>query len=134
MRFSNALHPLALCAVVNGSACAVTGNHPTRSPNTIDWASLRCGSEGDANLPTPTYGTEKAVFQVRSQVVITASPATIYNTLLDFQSYHRWNSFVVDVTLPPDVVTTPDDLYIGAVTTFTTQGILPPMNTTSIEI
>ncbi|KAL8364718.1 hypothetical protein RB595_003819 [Gaeumannomyces hyphopodioides] len=123
MHISKALRTLAFFAAISHS-----------SAGEIHWASLRCPGEGGANLPTPTYGTEKAVFQICSQVVINASPAAVYHALLDFQSYPQWNSFVVNVALPAGVTKTPDDLFVGAATTFTTWGILPLINSTSTEI
>jgi hypothetical protein len=57
----------------------------------------------------------------------------VYNTIMDFNAYHVWNSFVTDVDVPPGVET-PDGVYVGMPMTFTTSGIVPLVNTTSAEI
>lgn len=104
--------------------------------STVDWASLRCPeNDSSAVLPTPTYGLAGAVFTVCTEQNISAPPELVYNTILDFRSYHLWNSFVVDVEdLPPNVTRTPENVYVGMPMTFVTQGIVPLINTTSSEI
>lgn len=57
----------------------------------------------------------------------------MYDALIDFNSYHLWNSFVIDVDVPPGV-RTPEDLYVGMPMTFTTSGVVPLVNTTSAEV
>lgn len=102
---------------------------------TIDWGSIRCPPANSLDtLPTPTYSTEKGLFLVCTELVINASPRDIYHAVFDFRTYSRWNSFVRDVALPPEVARTPDDVCVGLATRFTTTGIIPLLNTTSIEI
>ncbi|KAK7954596.1 hypothetical protein PG996_015403 [Apiospora saccharicola] len=102
---------------------------------TINWGSIRCpAAKSLETLPTPTYGTEKGMFLVCTELVLNASPRDAYRAVFDFRAYSRWNSFVQDVALPPEVARTPDDVYVGLATRFTTTGIIPLLNTTSIEI
>ncbi|KAK8036690.1 hypothetical protein PG993_008673 [Apiospora rasikravindrae] len=101
----------------------------------VDWGSIRCpAANSPETFPTPSYRTEKGLFLVCTEQVINATPQDVYHALLDFQAYSAWNSFVRYVALPADVVKTPDDVYVGLVTRFTTAGILPLVNTTSVEI
>ncbi|KXH34259.1 hypothetical protein CNYM01_01064 [Colletotrichum nymphaeae SA-01] len=94
-------------------------------------ASLRCSSS--AILPTPTYDLKGALFTVCTEEVINAPIDKIYNTLLDFRRYSTWNTFVIDVGLPPDVQG-PGDVYTGLSMNFTTAGIIPGVNTSSTEV
>ncbi|AEO65617.1 uncharacterized protein THITE_2127786 [Thermothielavioides terrestris NRRL 8126] len=128
------LRNLMLLAIIGVASAEAVGISRDVAVSAIAWGSLRCPPDGSTNLPTPTYGTEKVVFQVCSQVVINAPTAAVYHALLDFQSYSLWNSFVVDVALPADVRRTPDDVRVGNSMVFTTAGILPLINTTSTEI
>lgn len=57
----------------------------------------------------------------------------MYDALIDYSSYHLWNSFVVDVGVPPGVKT-PEDVYVGMPMTLTTSGVVPLINTTSAEV
>lgn len=92
----------------------------------------------NTTLPTPTYGTgnltDPAVFTVCTEQDISAPIALVYDTLLDFKSYHLWNSFVIEVVLPPNVVKTPEDVYIGMSMNFTSQGLVPGQNSSSTEV
>lgn len=101
--------------------------------DTTDWGSLQCPEDSDSVLPTPTYGDTGGVFTVCAELLINAPAELIYNTLIDFKSYHIWNPFVVDVELPSNVTSTPEDVYIDMQMTFTTTGLLPLINTTSYE-
>ncbi|KUI73703.1 hypothetical protein VM1G_09418 [Cytospora mali] len=100
---------------------------------TTDWTSLHCPEDPVTVLPTPTYGYDNAVFTVCTENFINASAELIYSTLIDFKSYHLWNSFVVDVKVPPNVTDTPEDVYIGMPMIFTSTGLIPLINTTSDE-
>lgn len=101
--------------------------------DTTNWASVQCPTDPSTVLPTPTYGYTDSVFTVCAEYLIDAPAELIYNTLIDFKSYHLWNTFVVDVQVPPNVTNTPEDVYIGMQMTFTTAGLVPLINTTSIE-
>lgn len=57
----------------------------------------------------------------------------VYDALIDFNSYHLWNSFVIDVDVPLGIKT-PEGVYIGMPMTLTTSGIVPLANTTSAEV
>lgn len=98
-----------------------------------DWASIRCPQDSKSTLPTPTYGDTGAVFTVCSEQLIHAPSELVYDALVDYSSYHLWNSFVVDVEVPTGV-RTPKDVYIDMPMTFTTSGIIPLVNTTSDEV
>ncbi|KAK8101348.1 uncharacterized protein PG998_007239 [Apiospora kogelbergensis] len=101
----------------------------------IDWGSVRCPVENSLEtLPTPTYPSEKGMFLVCTELIINATPQEIYHALFDFRAYPTWSSFVRDIALPPEVVRTPEDVRVGLVTRFTTTGIVPLLNTTSVEI
>ncbi|KAK1546215.1 hypothetical protein CPAR01_00182 [Colletotrichum paranaense] len=103
----------------------------TASASLSDIASLRCSSS--AILPTPTYDLKGALFTVCTEEVINAPIDKIYNALLDFRRYNTWNTFVIDVGLPPDVQG-PGDVYAGLSMNFTTAGIIPGVNTSSTEV
>lgn len=78
--------------------------------NSLDWELLHCPRDSLSTLPTPTYGTKGAVFTVCGELIINAPRQTVYDVILDFQKYHLWNSFVVDVQLPSNVMETPEDV------------------------
>jgi hypothetical protein len=100
---------------------------------TADWAAIRCDSADI--LPTPTYeDAVDGVFSTCTEQLIDASIADVYYALVDFQSYHLWNSFTVDVELPDNVTNTPDDVYLTMPMVFTTSGLIDGANTTSNEI
>ncbi|KAJ7445547.1 hypothetical protein B0H11DRAFT_2087264 [Mycena galericulata] len=99
-----------------------------------NWASLHCPSSSADVLPTPTYGSDQIVFTVCAELNISAPLIDVYNTILDFQAYPSWNTFVFAVDLPSNVTTTPTDDYVGMPMTFHTAGVLPPFNTTSNEV
>lgn len=99
----------------------------------VDWASLHCPDDDLSTLPTPTYGSEGSIFMACTELIIDAPAQRIYDTLIDFNNYHVWNSFVVEVDVPSDVQETPDDVYVGMPMVFTTSGLIPLLNTTSDE-
>lgn len=101
--------------------------------NTTDWSSLRCPEDSTSILPTPTYGDTGGVFTVCAERLINAPAELIYNTLIDFESYHIWNTFVIDVDLPSNVTNTPGNVYIGMPMKLITAGLIPLINTTSDE-
>ena len=84
-------------------------------------------------LPTPTYGLTGSLFTVCAEELIAAPVSRIYDTLIDFRNYHIWNSFVIDVKVPATVIN-PSDVSVGMSMDFTTQGLLPLLNSTSTEI
>jgi hypothetical protein len=94
--------------------------------------SIRCPTDNESALPTPSYGCAGALFTICTERTINASLSVIYDAIIDFRRYPAWNSFVVSVALPENV-TSPDDATVGMQMTFTTQGILPGINTTSGE-
>ncbi|KAI6352034.1 hypothetical protein MCOR25_009596 [Pyricularia grisea] len=102
------------------------------SATSIDWTTVRCPppDSGINTLPTPTYGDEPGVFIVCTETHINAPASAIYNALLDFQAYSTWSSFVIDI----DPATPLEDVQLGLTMRFTTQGIVPGVNTTSVEI
>lgn len=65
-------------------------------------------------MPTPSYGTDGAVFNICSNLTIAASVEEVYDVLADFGRYHLWNSFVYAVELPANVTCGKDD-YVGFV-------------------
>lgn len=105
---------------------------PMENPATR-WRSIRCPTS-NATLPTPTYGQDGGVFTVCDETLIHAPLVAAYNALLDFKSYPKWNTFVVNVGLPTNITSTPEDDYIGMVMAFTSQGIVPGVNSSSSEI
>ncbi|KAI0888915.1 uncharacterized protein GGS22DRAFT_64717 [Annulohypoxylon maeteangense] len=106
----------------------------TLTTRQVDYSSLHCPSDSLSTLTTPTYGTDGAIFTVCSELLITASPLVVYNAILDFKSYQQWNTFITDVALPSNVSSTPGDLYMGTAMTFTSNGLIGDLNTTSAEI
>ncbi|KAK0386385.1 hypothetical protein NLU13_6222 [Sarocladium strictum] len=100
----------------------------------FDWASVRCPQSALETLPTPTYGYSGGLFTVCTELIFNAPAVEIYHALLDFQAYSSFSSFVIGIELPPQVRKTPDDVFLGLEMTFTTRGIFPIINTTSLEI
>ncbi|KAI1470754.1 uncharacterized protein F4812DRAFT_277422 [Daldinia caldariorum] len=100
----------------------------------IDYGSLHCPEDALSTLVTPTYGTKEAIFTICSELVINARPLTAYNAILDFKSYPGWNSFIIDVALPDNVTSTPEDIYVGMAMKFTSNGLIGGLNTTSTEV
>lgn len=94
---------------------------------------MQCSDDSYSILPTPTYEDAGGVFTVCAEKLINAPAELIYTTLIDFESYHTWNTFVIDVEVPSNVTSTPEDVYINMPMTFTTTGLLPLINTTSDE-
>lgn len=96
-----------------------------------DWATIQCPSDPDSDtiLPTPSYGTEGASFMVCGQQLINAPAQLVYNAILDFKSYPAWNTFTVQVDLPSNVTSTPEDVYIGMPMTLHNSGVVPLINT-----
>ncbi|KAL1884098.1 hypothetical protein Daus18300_000209 [Diaporthe australafricana] len=115
-------------------ACSlVTGARASLPKGTTDWASIRCPQDSTSTLPTPTYGDTDAVFTICTEQFIHAPLELVYDALIDYSSYHLWNSFVVDVEVPPDVKT-PKDVYVDMPMTLITSGVIPLVNTTSAEV
>ncbi|XDG09555.1 hypothetical protein ABKA04_009170 [Annulohypoxylon sp. FPYF3050] len=106
----------------------------TLTTRQVDYGSLHCPSDSLGTLTTPTYGTDGAIFTVCCELLINAPPLAIYNAILDFKSYPKWNTFIPNVTLPSNVTFTPWDLYVGMPMTFTSNGLIGDLNTTSGEI
>ncbi|OTA63733.1 hypothetical protein K449DRAFT_381489 [Hypoxylon sp. EC38] len=100
----------------------------------IDYGSLHCPEDPTATLVTPTYGTKGAIFTICSELIINAEPLAGYNAILDFKSYPQWNSFIINVALPDNVTSTPEDIYVGMAMTFTSNGLIGGLNTTSTEV
>lgn len=119
------LHTLLTHAVVGATLTSADG---------FPWGSLHCPEDANGTLPTPTYGSEDRVWMICTELLIRALPEAIYETLIDFERYHLWNSFVIDVALPANVTKTPADVYVGMDMVFTTVGLYPDVNTTSDEV
>ncbi|KAI0387672.1 hypothetical protein F5Y04DRAFT_240724 [Hypomontagnella monticulosa] len=115
-----------------GATPLITG--ATLTSRQVDYGSLRCPEDPLETLVTPTYGTDGAIFTICSELLINAQPLVAYNTILDFKSYPLWNSFVVDVGLPDNVTSTPEDIYVGMVMNFISNGLISGLNTTSTEV
>lgn len=67
----------------------------------INWATLRCPQNMDGSvdgiLPTPSYGTEGRAWMVCTETLIRAPPRAVYDALVDFGNYGKWNSYVTNV-------------------------------------
>ncbi|KAJ2994450.1 hypothetical protein NUW58_g1555 [Xylaria curta] len=123
--------------VTTPAAAAIAPRDATSSAVTkhpYDYSSLTCPSSGLSTLLTPTYGEKGALFTVCSSIEINAPASRVRDALLDFKSYHLWNSFVVSVSLPLDVTETPQHDYVGMPMVFTTSGLVTGLNTTSDEV
>ncbi|KAI1125907.1 hypothetical protein F5Y10DRAFT_246126 [Nemania abortiva] len=99
-----------------------------------DYSSLSCPASGLSTLPTPTYGEQGTIFTVCSSIEINAPPSLVRDAVLGFSSYNLWNTFVISVSLPSNVTSTPAQDYAGMPMVFTTSGLVPGFNTTSNEI
>ncbi|KAK5081511.1 hypothetical protein LTR05_007642 [Lithohypha guttulata] len=121
---------LALLAISLPHSSALPAPESLRRDVSEAIKSVRCA---DGLLPTPKYGLENASFSVCTEEIIHAPSSLIYNALLDFRQYHVWNTFVTEVQLPA-AVQTPADVYPGLDIVFTTQGLVPGVDTLSIEI
>ncbi|GAD95213.1 hypothetical protein THITE_2127786 [Paecilomyces variotii No. 5] len=82
-------------------------------------------------LSTPSYGTENAIFTACANTTIHAPASLVYKVLTDFDRYHEWNTFVVDVKL-----LTPPPYQPESHMRFTNAGLFPPsdVKATSYEI
>jgi hypothetical protein len=101
----------------------------------FDWGTLHCPSDPNDTLPTPTYGFTQRVWMICTELIIHAPPTLVYDTLIDFQNYNRWNTFIPLVyDFPSNISVTPDDVYEGMGMTFTVANLLPTGDTTSREI
>ncbi|KAK5630992.1 hypothetical protein RRF57_006707 [Xylaria bambusicola] len=116
------------------AAVAVPGRNVAVTYPEFDYSSLSCPSSILSTLTTPTYGDKGAVFTICSSMDIEAPVNVIRDVVLDFKSYHLWNSFVVSVSVPPNVAETPQDLYVGMPMVFTTAGLIEGLDTSSDEI
>ncbi|TGJ88122.1 hypothetical protein E0Z10_g619 [Xylaria hypoxylon] len=128
---------LATAFVTTGAAATAITQDVTSSAAInyqYDYSSLSCPSSGLSTLMTPTYGEAGAVFTVCSSITINAPMAIVRNMVIDFKSYHLWNSFVVSVSVPSNVTETPQDNYVGMPMVFTTSGLVKGSNTTSAEV
>ncbi|KKY30619.1 hypothetical protein UCDDA912_g09477 [Diaporthe ampelina] len=126
MHLSACVRSVLVCGLV----ASVTASFSERE---TDWASLRCPQDPRSTLPTPTYGDADGAFTICTEQLINAPSELVYSALVDYGSYHLWNSFVVDVEVPPGV-RTPEDVYVGMPMTLVTSGVIPPINTTSAEV
>lgn len=102
---------------------------------------IRCSTNANAKLPTPTYGDQKIIFTICVEREIQAPITQVYNTLLDFRLYSDWNSFVIDVqpsssssggNVKEELPRGPAPL--GTRVKFITRGLIGSLNTTSEEI
>lgn len=60
-----------------------------------------------------------------TELTIRAPPHFVYDTLIDFNAYPSWNTFVTRVyNYPSNVTTTPDDIYVGMPMNFAVAGML----------
>ncbi|KAL7627563.1 hypothetical protein AAE478_001756 [Parahypoxylon ruwenzoriense] len=131
------LASLLLAITSLGASPLAVSATPITSPSPgsdVDYGSLHCPEDPWGTLVTPTYGTKGAVFGICTELTIDAPPRAVYDAVLDFQSYRLWNSFIVDVELPPNVSSTPEDVYVGMVMRFTSRGLIGGLNTTSTEV
>ncbi|KAJ3578157.1 hypothetical protein NPX13_g2410 [Xylaria arbuscula] len=125
---------LSSLLVQNVAAAAVPARDVAATYSEFDYSSLSCPSSRWSTLTTPTYGDSGALFTVCSSINVAAPATAVRDVVLDFKSYHLWNSFVVSVSVSSDVTGTPQDLYVGTPMTFTTAGLVNGLNTTSDEI
>lgn len=96
------------------------------------FASIRCNTS--SKLPTPLYADQTPVFTVCAEREIAAPVSKIYDALLDFDNYHTWNSFVIDVKAQEGSTFVPGPEPFGFRMKFITTALLPWINTTSNEI
>ncbi|KDN43972.1 hypothetical protein K437DRAFT_257277 [Tilletiaria anomala UBC 951] len=95
-----------------------------------DWARIQCTDGGI--LPTPTYGDSGSIFTACAQLVIDAPVEQVYNAIIDFGSYPKWNSFVPLVKPRDGAVLS--DVRAGLPMTFHSAGLAPfGLNTTTDE-
>ncbi|KAJ9212761.1 hypothetical protein DTO166G4_5573 [Paecilomyces variotii] len=97
-------------------------------------APLASAGEAESGCPilsTPSYGTENAIFTACANTTIHAPASLVYSILTDFDNYHSWNTFVIDVKL-----LTPPPYQPGSHMRFTNAGLFPPtdVKATSYEI
>ncbi|KAH7029582.1 uncharacterized protein B0I36DRAFT_364102 [Microdochium trichocladiopsis] len=107
-------------------ATATISALPHHTPrDDFDWAMYHCSPDDPlATLPTPTYGAENRSWMMCAELTIYAPPSFVYYALIDYNSYHLWNTFVTSVfNLPPNVTTTPNDVYVGMPMNFVVAGM-----------
>lgn len=97
-----------------------------------DWTTIACPSDPDSDyvLPTPTYGDVDGKFSVCAQQDINVPAQAVYDALIDFESYHTWNTFTFQVDLPENVTSTPAGVFVGMPMVLHTTGVVPIINTT----
>lgn len=95
------------------------------------YSAVRCN---DTKLGTPAYGNKNIVFTVCAEKTIKASVQQVYDVLLDFAEYSKWNTFVVNVTNKDGSPVAPGPAKLGLEVNFKSNGLLPLMNASSSEI
>ena len=96
----------------------------------VSYNNLNCSG---SIYPTPTYGLDGAVFSVCATNDIHGTFQQVYYTLLDFRHYKQWNTFVYEAEVP-DNVTSAASVYVGMPMTFHTTGVVPNVNSTSVDV
>ncbi|KAJ1323197.1 SRPBCC family protein [Microdochium nivale] len=129
--------------LASASAAATGPSHPPHHNDDLlgdfDWGTLRCSSPDNINgtLPTPTYGFKNRLWMICTELTIRAPPSFVYDALVDFDRYSRWNTFVTRVYgYPANVTVTPRDVYVGMQMTFAVAGMLGDLDpgvTQSVE-
>jgi hypothetical protein len=84
-------------------------------------------------LFTPTYGLKDAVFSVCAYIDIKGTPEQLFSTILDFRRYNEWNTFVYNAEVLENV-TSASDVYLGMPVTLFSTGIVPDLNSTSMDV
>ncbi|EGP90524.1 unnamed protein product [Zymoseptoria tritici ST99CH_1E4] len=84
-------------------------------------------------LPTLTYGSKDIVFTICTEKYIKGTVLEVHNAIVDFASYPKWNTFVIDVEARSGSSLTPSPPPVGTKMTFTTTGLIPKVNTKSLE-
>jgi hypothetical protein len=67
----------------------------------------------DGIMSTPTYNTAGAIFTACANNTINGAPSLVFDILLDFRKYHKWNTFIYDAEVPANV-TDAKDVYVGS--------------------
>ncbi|KAI9707824.1 MAG: hypothetical protein M1820_004429 [Bogoriella megaspora] len=101
------------------------------SPDLEVYKKMNCSSGGI--YPTPTYGVEDGVFTVCATITIKGTTLQVYNAVIDFKDYYKWNQFVYAASVPAGVQT-PSGVKPGLPVLFNSTGVPPGTNASSTDI
>jgi hypothetical protein len=111
------------------SKASLSAHLSARSAPEIDF-DISLPSKCLSLMPTYTYyNRTDALFTVCAETLICAPVSEIYDILIDFDDYHYWNTFVIQVHK-----VTPGEYRVGTVMDFVSALLLPNATANSTEV